>query len=100
MSTAACVVALPTLEDLQQFVHEHLCDHDRLDPEQTPLMRGTIRRSGRPCGLFFQVEGPRLLKSYALWAGDENRVLFYDSAGRRFSEVQLSEAPDPTQVAA
>ncbi len=86
--------ALPTLRDLRQHVLETLCRWDRLDPEQTPLRHGLIVRSGKPCGLFFQVQGPRLLKAYAIWAGEENRVLFYDSTGQRFAETRLSEAPD------
>ena len=44
---------------------------------------------------FFQAEGPRLLKSYAVWAGEEDRILFYDCTGQRFSELRLSDAPDP-----
>jgi hypothetical protein len=94
------VVALPTLEALRQFVKTQLCEHDHLDPEQTPLFQGVITRRSRPCGLFFQVQGPRLLKTYALWSGEENRILFYDSHGVRFGECQLIEAPDPLKVAA
>jgi hypothetical protein len=97
---AAAVAALPTLEDLCSFVLRTLCSHDRLDPGQTPLHQAVIRRSGRPCGLFFQVHGPRLLKTYAVWAGEEDRILFYDSAGLRFAETRLSEGPDPLKLAA
>jgi hypothetical protein len=93
------VAALPTLEQLVHFVHETLCSHDHLDVGQTPLERAVITRSGRPCGLFFQARGPRLVKTYAVWAGEENRVLFYDSTGVRFGEVRLSEGPDPMQLA-
>jgi hypothetical protein len=50
--------------------------------------------------LFFQVQGPRLLRTHAIWAGDENRILFYDSTGLRFAETRLSEAPDPLKLAA
>jgi hypothetical protein len=35
------------------------------------------------------------MRSYAIWAGEENRVLFYDSAGVRSGEFTLSESPDP-----
>lgn len=94
------VVCLPTLEELRQHVHKELCAHDQLDPAQTPLFEGVITRAGKPCGLFFQVQGPRMLRTYALWAGEENRILFYDSGGVRFGEVRLSEAPDPLKVAA
>lgn len=93
------VASLPTLDQLSRFVLETLCRNDRLDPSQTPLHRAVITRGGRPCGLFFQVQGPRLLKAYAVWAGEEDRILFYDSTGARFGEVRLSDAPDPVKLA-
>jgi hypothetical protein len=92
------VVALPTLDELRRHVLTTLCAHDQLDPEQTPLHQALITRRGRPCGLLFQVQGPRLLKTYAVWAGEEDRILFYDSGGVRFAESRLSEAPDPLKV--
>ena len=93
------VVSLPTLEELRRYVLETQCSHDQLDPSQTPLHHALIKRSGRACGLFFQVQGPRLLKTYAVWAGEEDRILFYDSTGSRFAEARLSEAPDPLKLA-
>lgn len=92
--------ALPTLEALRAHVHQILCRHDRLDPAQAPLHEAVVTRKGKPCGLFFQIQGPRLLKVYALWAGEENRILFYDSHGLRFAETRLSDAPDPQKLAA
>src|SRR5262245_28216230 len=92
------VVPLPTLEQLRQFVRETLCAHDRLDPQQARLRQALIRRSDRSCGLFFQVEGPRLMKAYAVWAGEEHRLLFYDASGTRFAEARLSDAPDPHKL--
>jgi hypothetical protein len=94
------VICLPTLEELRRHVLHLLCTRDNLDPQATPLHEAVIMRRGRPCGLFFQVQGPRLLKTYALWAGEENRILFYDSSGVRFAEVRLSDAPDPLKIAA
>ena len=94
------VVSLPTLDALRDHVRQALCTHDQLDPTQTPMHQAVITRSGRPCGLFFQVQGPRLVKTYAVWAGDEDRILFYDSNGQRFGEIRLSDAPDPRKLAA
>jgi hypothetical protein len=88
------VVALPTAEAVCRFVRDTLCSHDRLDPAQTPLYQAPLRRRGRACGRLFHVEGPRLLKTSAVWSGDEHRILFYDSTGARFGEVKLSEGPD------
>jgi uncharacterized protein YkuJ len=36
-----------------------------------------------------------MLKNYAIWAGDENRILYYNCNGERVAETKLSEAPDP-----
>jgi hypothetical protein len=94
------VIPLPTLDDLRRHVLQTLCKHDNLDPGQTPLYQAVIKRSGRPCGLFFQVKGPRMLKTYAVWAGEENKILFYDSTGLRFGMTRLSEGPDPVKLAA
>lgn len=92
--------SLPTLDDLRSHILTTLCSQDQLDPKQTPLHQALIRRSGRTCGLYFQVQGPRLLKTYAIWSGEENRVLFYDSTGLRFAETRLSDGPDPSELAA
>ena len=93
------VAALPTIAKLRLHIHQTLCAYDRLDPTQTPLRQARIVRGGKACGLFFQIEGPRLLKTHAVWAGEENRILFYDSTGMRFAETRLSEAPDPQEIA-
>ncbi len=94
------VASLPTLDELRSHVLHVLCANDRLDPAQTPLWQAVILRRGKPCGLFFQAQGPRQLKTYALWAGEENRILFYDCTGVRFAEHKLSDAPDPRKLAA
>jgi len=93
------VAALPTMDLLCQYVFDALCQHDNLDPSQTPLEQAIITKRGQPCGLFFQVNGPRLLKNYAIWAGEENRILYYNSSGERVAETKLSEAPDPRALA-
>jgi len=94
------VVALPNLAALRRHVLEVLCGKDNLDPGQTPLYQGVITRKGRPCGLFFQIQGPRMLRTYAVWAGEENRILFYDSTGTRFAESRMSDGPDLSKLAA
>jgi hypothetical protein len=93
-------LSLPTFDKLREHVLNALCEHDRLDPKQSSLHQALIIRAGKPCGLFFQVQGPRSLRTYAVWAGHEDRILFYDSAGLRFSETRLSEGPDPVALAA
>jgi hypothetical protein len=87
------VVACAALEDLAAYIHQMLCEKDALDPTQTPLFRTPLRKGSRVCGIMFHVEGPRLLRTSALWSADDDRVIFYDSTGLRFKEVRLSEAP-------
>jgi hypothetical protein len=87
------VVALPSFEELCEYVRRALCEQDALDPEQTPFFRSVVRRGGAPCGVVFHVEGPRLLRTSAVWAADSDRIVFYNSTGQRTHEVRLSEAP-------
>jgi hypothetical protein len=96
----AITASLPTLDDLRRHVLERLCARGRLDPEQAPLHQAVVTRSGRACGLFFRVDGPRQVRSHAVWAAPERRVLFYDSAGERFAETRLKKAPDVQELAA
>jgi hypothetical protein len=92
------VVSLSTFEAIRKFVRETLCERDRLDPDQARLRQALIQKRDKPCGLFFQVQGPRLLRTYAVWAGEEDRILFYDSTGARFGEARLSDSPDPEEL--
>src|SRR5262245_25266692 len=87
------VVACAAVEELAAFVHQVLCDKDALDPAQTPMFRTPLKKAGRACGLIFHVEGPRLLRTSAVWSTDDDRIIFYDSCGLRFREVTLSESP-------
>lgn len=86
--------SLPTFDELRQFIHHTLCEYDRLEPTQTPLYAAEIRKSGRLCGWLFYVQGPRALRTSAIWAGDEERILFYGSTGNRYYEVRLTDAPE------
>jgi hypothetical protein len=92
-------VALPTLEELKSHVLKVLCKQDRLDPTQTVLQQSLILQSGKPCGIFFQVRGPRCLKTHAVWPSKEDRILFYDSTGMRFAESRLCESPELVEAA-
>jgi hypothetical protein len=96
----ATVAVLPTLDELRSYVRKRLCAHEQLDPAQTPFFQALVTKKGRPCGLLFQIQGPRRVRTYALWAGDDNRIFFYDSTGQRVSETRLSDAPDPQALAA
>lgn len=92
------VVSVPTVGALEEYVRERLCEQHRWEADQTTLYRFLIRQASQVTGLMVHVEGPRAHKGHAIWAGLENRILLYDSAGQRFAEVQLSDAPDPSQL--
>lgn len=91
----AAVVAFAAMEELASYVHQVLCDRDALDHQQTPLFRTPLNRGDRSCGVVFHVEGPRLMRNSAVWSADDDRIIFYDSTGTRFQEVNLSESPSP-----
>jgi hypothetical protein len=87
------LISLPTLEALSTFIKDVLCEQDALDPLTTPFFRSPMVRNGRPWGYIFHVEGPRLLKSSAIWAAEADIVTFYDSTGIKTSETRLTDAP-------
>ena len=51
------VLSLKTLDELCEYVHDTLCRHEALDPNQSPLQKSLVQRKGTPCGMFFQVTG-------------------------------------------
>lgn len=80
--------------ELERFTIESLCSREKLDASQVKLHKSLIRRSGVPVGIVWRIEGPRLVRCHAIWVEDENRILFYDSAGNRFYTVKLVESPE------
>jgi hypothetical protein len=94
---------LPTLPTLIAFVHRALCEQDHLDRATTPLVRTAIMQRGRLCGYVFHVEGPRQLRTSAVWSEPDERIGFYDSTGARVRSVILTESPSldqPLKIAA
>ena len=92
---SAARTSLATLAALRRFVHETLCRRLDLDARYTPLQEFPLQRKGRMCGLFFQLRGPRLVKAYAVWSAEDNRILFHNARGERIAEAWLSDGPDP-----
>ncbi len=92
--------SLPTLTSLREHVRQTLCFRDRLDLGQAELREARVVRGGRTCGAFFQVRGPRLLRSYAVWTSDEKRILYYECKGSRFAETKLVNEPNPCELEA
>ena len=91
----------PPPDELGSFVRQTLCDHDNLDPAQTAFFRTPVVRGGRVTGFVFHVEGPRLLRTSAVWAADDGKLVFYDSTGQKVRAVTFPAAgPDRPRRAA
>src|SRR5688500_7039016 len=81
------------LDDLRQYVHSTICDHNELEANAFEVTERILVRRGRRCGIFFCLPGPRSVKLTAVWETDRNTVLFYGSAGQRLLTINLAAAP-------
>ncbi|QEL14997.1 hypothetical protein [Limnoglobus roseus] len=86
--------ALATFDDLVHYVRATLCQRDNLDYDLTPFVRTPLKRRDELWGYAFHVEGPRMLRTSAVWSAKDDKILFYNSVGERFHDVHLTESPD------
>jgi hypothetical protein len=84
---------LPTLEQVHQYVAQTLSRLETLEPDRFPLTRQILNRSGKPCGIYYCLQGPRAVRLTAIWETEQNTILFYGSCGRRMQRTRLLEAP-------
>ncbi|WP_149113710.1 hypothetical protein [Limnoglobus roseus] len=91
--------ALPTFDDLIHYVRATLCQRDNLDYDLTPFVKTPLKRRDEIWGYAFHVEGPRMLRTSAVWSAKDDKILFYNSVGERFQDVVLTESPDPNSSA-
>ena len=84
-----CARNIQNLEDLRAYVNEILCHRDQLQIGAFQMTERLLVRSGKPCGIYFCLHGPRSVKFTAIWDAQGNRVLFYGSTGERFHKAQL-----------
>lgn len=89
-----------SLDDLREFVNETFCDHYQLQLGAFQMTERILRRSGKPCGIYFCLHGPRSVTFSAIWETDHNQILFYSATGERFQKTQLLEAPKLERAAA
>jgi hypothetical protein len=87
----AVAAALRSVDDLRHYVHQTLCQHENLVPDQFALHETRLTRGGAECGLQFVLRGPRNVRLGAVWAAGPNLLYFYDARGARFSKEQLPE---------
>ncbi len=90
-------VSLPNFDALCAHVRKSLCERDALDIATTPFVRTKLTRRDELWGYAFHVEGPRMLRTSAIWAACEDRIFVYNSTGERVQEFHLSESP-PLQI--
>lgn len=83
--------ALRTVDDLRQYVHQTLCQHENLVVDQFVLHEIPLTRNGERCGLHFVLRGPRNVRLGAVWAKAPNQLYFYDARGGRFRKEQLAD---------
>lgn len=81
-----------TLDDLRQYVHGSLCQHENLVSEQFVLQVIPLTRLGQPCGLQFILRGPRSVRLGAVWAAESNQLYLYNARGERFRKEALTHA--------
>jgi hypothetical protein len=98
MTTSCCEIH--SLEELRQYVTEILCEYNQLQVGAFQMTERILVRGGKPCGIYFCLNGPRATKFSAIWETDSNRILFYGSGGQRFQNIQLTDAPRLDCVAA
>ena len=82
----------PRIDDicaLREFVHEVLCNYNQLEIGAFQMTETVLTRSGKPCGMFFCLHGPRSVKLTAVWETDGNSIFFYGSTGERQHRTQV-----------
>lgn len=84
---------IQNLSELQQLVYQTLCEHEQLEPGVFDMTKRILVRSGKPCGMFFCLHGPRAVKYTAIWETDRDTILYYGATGERFHRTRLVAAP-------
>ena len=87
------VQQIDSMDDLRQYVSTTICSKYQLQNDAFPMTERILLRGGKPCGIYFCLNGPRATKFSAIWETERNQILFYGSGGERFHKTQLVEAP-------
>lgn len=80
---------LTSIEELQLYVHNTLCEKESLLEYQFKTHARVLEKNGQPCGMQFSLKGPRSVRLEAVWATDRNIIYFYDARGERYQKVTL-----------
>jgi hypothetical protein len=85
--------SITCIEELRSYVAGALGKLEMLRAEQFELTQQLLCRGGKPCGIYFQLQGPRALVLSAIWETERNTILFYGSCGTRVHRTKLSASP-------
>lgn len=89
----ATINSIDSLSELKYFVYQTLCQDHELLMNAFPTTETVLKRGKRQCcGIMFCLHGPRAVKYSAIWENDKNRILFYGPTGKRYLQVDLSNA--------
>ena len=84
---------LDNLNELREFVNATLCEIFQLQLGAFPISEKILNRAGKPCGIYFCLQGPRAVRFTAIWETERNQVLFYGPSGERILKSQLIDGP-------
>ncbi len=75
---------------LRRLVQEKLCELGMLEIGQFPITERTVVKSGRPCGVYYCLHGPRSVKLTAIADFERASLICYGSDGVRSVEERLN----------
>jgi hypothetical protein len=87
------IYQIDNVNDLREYINITLCEYYQLQNGAFQMTEQVLIRSGKPCGIYFCLHGPRAVRFSAIWETDRNQILFYGPQGERFLKTQLLEAP-------
>ena len=80
---------METWRALLTAIVQKVCDHEAMESSQSKVEFRFLVKNGARCALEVAVRGPRRMRPTALWSWADAKVLFYDSAGKRWAEDKL-----------
>ncbi len=79
------------LAAIREFVMNQLSDENGLLPNAFPITERVLHRHDAVCGMFFCLHGPRSIRLTAVFDTETERILLYDSCGRRTGSYELKD---------
>ena len=91
---------ISSIDKLKRFVAEKLCAQNDFEVGVFPITDRPLFRSGKACGIYFCLFGPRSVRINAIWESKNNTILFYGSGGEKVEKVKILGHPDMTEYVA